>query len=89
LLGSPFTPRRLAEHQTQALSAQPGNLEVCFVETGGQQQGVVGSFLEPNRNVLLRNHHRGAGVNKITEQVARFGFFITVANAAPCTTIAG
>ena len=47
----------LSENQTKVLAVEPWNRQICLVESGCQQQGIVRPFLKAHLDFLIGNRH--------------------------------
>jgi hypothetical protein len=52
---------------------------VFLVEAGFEQERIVGSLLESDRDLLGANVHRGVGIDKVSEQCPGLRAFISLA----------
>src|SRR5208282_5761945 len=84
-----FTPRssrgdsvRPPEYEPQPLAPQPGDDRLCRIETGRDEQGVMGTLLIPHHDVRLGHLHLGRGIHEVLEQMPRLGLFVAPADAA-------
>src|SRR5271157_5639154 len=84
-----FTPRssrgdsvRLPEYEPQPLAPQPGDDRPCRIETGRDEQGLVGTLLIPHHDVRLGHLHLGGGIHEVLEQMPRLGLFVAPADTA-------
>ena len=64
----------------ETLVAQPRNARLVVVETGRDEQRVVGSLLKLHPDVTFVDRDRRGGVDEILEQMARFRHLVAVAD---------
>ena len=58
-----------AEEELEPLVAQPRDADVGLVETGGNEQRVVSTFLELHADRLVVDRDQSGGVDEVLEQV--------------------
>ena len=74
--------RRLSEHELEPLAAEPRHGRVGLVESGGQQQRIMGALLETHYDFTFRHRHLSGRVHEVAKQVPRLGGFISMPDAA-------
>ena len=77
-----LTPRPLSEGKTELFVMVPGYRYIDFVEACRDEQGVVGSFLKTDCDILIFYVDRCGGVNQVPENVPGLCPLITIAHLA-------
>ena len=72
---------RLPKDQPEPLAAQPWQDLIRLIETGRQQQRVVGTLLEPHDDFALRDRDFRRGVDEIAEEMPGLRDLVTIADA--------
>ena len=72
MLGGHFTlPHAgLSEQETKFFISDPWDRDVDICEAGGDQKGIVGAFLESNRNLFGIDLDHSRCTNEITKDMA-------------------
>lgn len=60
--------------------SKPWHGYIYFIKAGGDKQGIVGALLEPHIDPLLRDPHRGRGVDEVPEEVTALGGLVSIAD---------
>ena len=53
---------------------------LCRIETGRDEQGVMGTLLIPHDDLRLGERHLGRGIHEVLEQMSRLGMFVAPAD---------
>src|SRR5262245_54120090 len=72
----------LPEYQSQPLAPQPGDYSLRLIETGRDEQGIMGTLLIPHHDLRLGQRHSCRGIDEVLEQMPRLGTFVAPTDAA-------
>ena len=71
---------RLPEYELHPLAPQPGDVCLCRIKTGRDEQGVMGTLLIPHEDFRLGQRHLGRGIHEVLEQMPRLGRYLSTAS---------
>ena len=76
-----LTPWRLrSEVEAQCFAAEPGDRDAAFRKAGGDQKWIVGPLVHPDCDLGFGDYHLGSRVDKVSEDMARFGRLVAVSH---------
>ena len=64
----------------KAFVVEPGDGLIGFIETGCEQQWVVGALLKPDFDVRIADGDSGGGVDEVAKEMSGTGALITISN---------